>query len=287
MLGACNSRLFGSVLDASGGAIAKAHIRTAGIAGTESDDKGEYSACVSQSDATRSASRRTATARSSSSFTSIGELRYDFVLVPEAVLVGQVVTEDKRPVANARVIAFPDPSEGPHHIANGWAMTEEDGRFRIPGLSPGHYRLVAAAEGLASSAPVDAMAKAGTAAGDTIIVVTARARVSGHVVIGDQPAAGARVVASIGSEINRLNAGRSESGVLAARRQLRAAKRPARSRQLHGAAVRGGRAEAARDQDDEGRRREDRSLDARVDPRRHYAQRPARRRRRRSKARDS
>jgi hypothetical protein len=128
-----------------------------------------------------------------------GELRYDFVLVPEAVLVGQVITDDKRPVAGARVIAIPDPSEGPHHIASGWALTEDDGRFRIPGLSPGHYRVGADADGLASDVPVETILQAGTATRDTIVVVTTRARVSGHVVMGDQPVQGARVVAMRGA----------------------------------------------------------------------------------------
>lgn len=196
-LGACTSRLYGTVLDASGGAIAKAHLRAAGLAGAESDGKGEYSLCV----AANFAQVRVEADGYGTIAVFIhlfGELKYDFVLVPEAVLVGQVVTEDKRPVAGARVVAVPDPGEAPHHIASGWALSEDDGHFRIPGLSPGHYRVTALTAGLGTSAPVDAMVQTGTATRDLIVVVTTLARVSGHVVMGDHGVAGAHVMLARG-----------------------------------------------------------------------------------------
>ncbi|HUS32446.1 MAG TPA: carboxypeptidase regulatory-like domain-containing protein [Kofleriaceae bacterium] len=191
-LGDCRSRLFGSVLDASGGAIAKARVTTTGLAGGESDAAGKYSVCVAEGD---SSARIVADGYGSLDVRLhlFGELQYDFVLVPEAVLVGQVITQDKQPVAGARVVAIPDPGEGPHHLAPGWTATDADGRFRIDGISPGHYRLGAAAEGLVSASPVDAIAATGTAPQDTIIVVSTVARVSGRVVMGDKPVAGARV----------------------------------------------------------------------------------------------
>lgn len=198
----CRSRLYGAILDASGGSIARAKLRVAGLSGAESDDNGQYSVCIQSSSGPRDNAVRveadgygTIEVRVNLS----GELRYDFVLVPEAVLVGQVITEGRRPVGGARVIALPDPGEGPHHIASGWAISEDDGRFRIPGLSPGHYRLIAAAEGLATKAPVDAMVQAGTATKDTIVVVSATARVRGVVMMGDKPIAGATVMAMAGT----------------------------------------------------------------------------------------
>jgi len=200
-LGACSSRLFGAVLDASGGAIAKARLRVAGLAGGESDEKGEYSVCVEPTNGPPTQLVRVEADGYGTVAVVVsinGELHYDFVLVPEAVLVGQVVTEDRRPVAGAGVLAIPDPGEGPHHIASGWAISEADGRFRIPGLSPGHYRLVARADGLTTKAPVDAMVKAGTATRDTIVVVSAAARVSGTVVMAAQPVGGAKVIAMLG-----------------------------------------------------------------------------------------
>ena len=192
--GECRSRLFGTVSDASGGVIAKARVRIAGLAGAESDASGQYDVCV---DPANQQVRVEADGYGTISvFVALnGDLRYDFVLVPEAVLVGQVVTEDQRPVAGARVVALPAPGEGPPHIASGWGISDDDGRFRIPGLSPGHYRLLAAADGLATKAPVDAMVQAGTATKDTIVVVSGTARVRGHVVMADKPIAGATVIA--------------------------------------------------------------------------------------------
>ena len=201
-LGECSSRLFGAILDASGGAIAKAKLRVAGLAGAESDTNGQYSLCIQSSSGPTSDTVRIEADGYGTIAVGVnlsGELRYDFVLVPEAVLVGEVITEDKKPVAGARVIALPDPGEGPHHIATGWAISEDDGRFRIPGLSPGHYRLIANAGGLATKAPVDAMVQAGTATKDTILVVSATARVRGIVVMGDKPIAGATVLAMAGT----------------------------------------------------------------------------------------
>jgi hypothetical protein len=200
-LGECGSRLFGSVLDASGGTIAKAKIRVAGLAGAETDATGQYSVCVEAANGPPNQFIRVEADGYGTIFVVlglVGELRYDFVLVPEAVLVGQVITEDKRPVAGARVLALPDPGEGPHHIASGWGISEADGRFRIPGLSPGHYRLIASADGLATKTPVDAMVQAGTATRDTILVVGATATVKGQVVMADKPVAGATVMAVLG-----------------------------------------------------------------------------------------
>ncbi len=197
-LGDCTSRLFGSVLDASGGVIAKAKIRVAGLAGAESDTNGQYDVCV---EPTNQFVRVEADGYGTIAVVIglSGELKYDFVLVPEAVLVGQVITDDKRPVAGARVLALPDPSEWPHHIASGWAFSDDDGRFRIPGLSPGHYRLVARADGLATKAPVEAIVQAGTSTKDAIVVVSATARVTGHVMMAGKPVAGAAVVATLGA----------------------------------------------------------------------------------------
>ena len=198
-LGECSARIYGAILDASGGTIAKAKLRVAGLAGAESDDKGQYSVCIQSSSGPRGSSVRVEADGYGTIEVAVnlsGELRYDFVLVPEAVLVGQVITEDKQPVAGARVIALPDPGEGPHHIASGWALSEDDGRFRIPGLSPGHYRLIAAAEDLATK--------------DTILVVTATARVRGVVMMADKPIAGATVTA-MGGPRGRRDPGQGPS----------------------------------------------------------------------------
>jgi hypothetical protein len=207
----CRSRLYGSVLDASGGAIAKAKLLAAGHAGAESDGAGQYSLCVAQN----YANVKVAADGYGSIQVNVhlfGNLRYDFVLVPEAVLVGQVITRDKRPVGGARVLAYFDPSEGPHHLANGWGISDDDGRFRIAGLSPGRYRLVAMTDGLASSVPVDAIAQPGTASKDTILIVDAIARVSGHVMMAGKPVGGAHVTFPVPSRISVSEAFSLEDG---------------------------------------------------------------------------
>ena len=207
----CLSRLFGSVLDASGGAIPKAKLLAAGLAGAESDGAGQYSLCV----ALNFANVKVAADGYGSIQVNVhlyGSFRYDFVLVPEAVLVGKVITRDKRPVGGARVLAYFDPSEGPHHLANGWGISDDEGRFRIAGLSPGRYRLVAMTDGLASSVPVDAIAQPGTASQETILVVDALARVSGHVMMAGKPVGGAHVTFPVPSRMTVSDAFSLEDG---------------------------------------------------------------------------
>jgi RNA polymerase sigma-70 factor (ECF subfamily) len=194
-LGDCVVRLYGAVVDASGGPIARARLRSAGLAGTDSDERGQYSLCISndvfvhvEADGYGALAMRMRV---------FAELRYDFVLVPEAVLVGHVITESHQPVANAHVLATADPSEWQHNVASGWAITNAEGQFRINRLAPGRFRLVATADGLATSTPVDAFARA-TATHELTIVVKSVARVRGHVMMAGQPIAGASVAATQG-----------------------------------------------------------------------------------------
>jgi len=191
-LGACASRLYGAVVDASGGGIAKARVSVAGLGGTDSDAAGQYSLCLSQ---TFLRIRVTADGYGSLSgpLRLNGELRYDFVLVPEAIVVGRVVTEQDQPVAGAVVIALPDPSEAPHHVAPGFATADRDGRFRIDGLAPGQFQLTATGDHLASPRPTLAIATPAKSSQEIRLVVAATARVTGHVVMAGQPIAGAGV----------------------------------------------------------------------------------------------
>ena len=45
-LGGCGTKLSGAVVDASGGGIAHARVRVAGLGGVEADAAGRYTVCV-------------------------------------------------------------------------------------------------------------------------------------------------------------------------------------------------------------------------------------------------
>src|SRR5262249_35856359 len=116
-LGGWPSRLCGSVIDSSGGTIAYARLRTAALGGVDADASGKYSLCVPPGDfRVRVEADGYATVDYRMHF--YGELRHDFELVPESVAAGIVVDEAAQPVANAHVVAIPDPSERPHHVAD-------------------------------------------------------------------------------------------------------------------------------------------------------------------------
>jgi len=190
-LEACHSRLNGTIVDASGGGIAKARLSVSGLGGTEASASGEYSLCVPLGD-----SRLRVVADGYGALDMpihlVGALKRDFELVPEAVLTGVVVDEAGKPVPHARVLAVPQAIEQPHFLGEGTTMADADGRFRIPNLAPGRFLLAATTDGLGTAAPKSAVATPGTGA-EVTLVVTTRARVSGKVMMKDQAIAGARV----------------------------------------------------------------------------------------------
>jgi len=187
----CRSRLSGSIVDASGGGIAKARLTVAGLGGTEATTAGEYSLCVPLGD---SVVRIVADGYGALELPIhlVGQLHRDFELVPEAVLTGVVVDEAGKTIADARVIAVPQAVEQPHFLGKGATFTDADGRFRLENLAPGRFMLAASAEGLGTSAPRPAVAAPGTAAEITLVVST-RARVAGRVVMKGNAVEGARI----------------------------------------------------------------------------------------------
>ncbi len=200
-LGACRSRLYGTIADASGGGIAKAHISVAGLSGIESDATGGYSVCLSATDSFDLPTTRVRVGADGygtlTQFVTVaGDLQHDFQLVPEAVIVGRVVTIDGQPVGGARVVAQVEPSEMPRHIASGWAYSDRDGRFRIQGLAPGAFQLVAAAGDL-GTASVAVIARPTTTSREITLVLAREqfARVSGHVVKNGVPVGGVEIAA--------------------------------------------------------------------------------------------
>lgn len=202
VLGDCRAHMYGAVTDASGGPIAKARLSVAGLSGGETDAAGQYSICLPldfpmlriDADGYGSIEARIGTMNGVQTLT--GELRRDFSLVPEAVLAGKVVDSKGQPVAGARVIARPALADSRRHIASGWADSTGDGAFRITGLAPAQFELVASTDAFASTAPVAAVARAASTSQEIRIVVASMARVRGQVVQGAAAVAGATIVAA-------------------------------------------------------------------------------------------
>jgi RNA polymerase sigma-70 factor (ECF subfamily) len=190
-LTACRSRLIGSVIDASGGSIAKARLRVNGLGGADADGTGHFSLCVPPGN---SQIRVEADGYGSVDLPVriYGELHHDFELVPEAAIVGQVVDEAHHGVPDARVVAIPILAERPHDVADGWTMTDGDGRFRITRLVPATFDVSAIAPGAGTSTPRRAVST-NTPGHDVVLIVEPRARVSGRVMMAGKPIAGARV----------------------------------------------------------------------------------------------
>ena len=195
LLGGCRSRLYGSVVDASGGGIAKARLASTGLGGTESDATGNYSLCLPDRDS-RVRVEADGYGTITLPFHLYGALHHDVVLVPEAILVGQVVADGQTPVPGARVIARPDNVDGLHHVAARWTTADRDGRFQIAGLAPGKFQLRAVAEGLATSTPQLAIARPATSSHELRITVEHVAQVRGRVVMAGAPVGGARITAA-------------------------------------------------------------------------------------------
>ncbi len=196
-LGGCASKLVGSVRDSGAGAIAHAHIASAGLGGVESNADGSYELCFAPADTYGQSLALVRVA--ADGYGAIeepkhapGELHHDFVLVPEAVLVGRVIVGDQ-PVAHARVTAIPEDGSRVAHRAGGWAESDDDGRFRIAGLSSGKFEVSAVADHLGTATPVLAVAEPAATSREIHVALTAFARVRGHVVMRGEPVAGAKV----------------------------------------------------------------------------------------------
>ncbi|HEY4058100.1 MAG TPA: sigma-70 family RNA polymerase sigma factor, partial [Kofleriaceae bacterium] len=197
-LGGCEARVAGTVSDASGGRIAHARVQTNGSS-VESDASGAYSVCISAQHAwgTPSAKIRV----SAESYGTVvytllvaTQLRLDIQLVPEATLVGHVTLADGTPVPQAQVVAMADPTEMPHHLASGWAVTDRDGAFRIAALAPGAFGLQATANGMRTYELVPAFAQSTTTSREIHLVLESHARVRGRVVSHGAPVGGAVVM---------------------------------------------------------------------------------------------
>lgn len=137
------------------------------------------------------------------------------VLVPEAELSGRVVDSDGVPVADALVLASvhePPPAPGPgDHLevrreirrslggdtaAEDWrrVRSDGDGAFRLRGVPPGDWDLVASAAGHARSEPVLASVQEGARRADLRLVTPVAGAVAGRVTEpGGAPVSGVEI----------------------------------------------------------------------------------------------
>jgi len=193
----CRTSLIGTVTDAGHGPIAHARVQTAGLGGTETDASGHYRACIAPVDEPGTAAARVRVEADGYGTVEervivVGELHHDFVLAPEAVLVG-TVTAAGHPVAGARVIAVPAPGTWAGDAAASTAASGADGTFRIAGLAPAKFQLSAYAERLGSARPIIATARPAKTSPMLRVELSPLARVKGRVVTSGAPVAGVHV----------------------------------------------------------------------------------------------
>jgi RNA polymerase sigma factor (sigma-70 family) len=197
----CSIRLSGVVSDASGGVIAKAAIVVDGFDGTESDANGAYRVCVSSKvilgmPTVEVRVEAEGYGTTHATVLAVGDMHQNFLLVPEAIIVGRVTTNSGEPVAGARVVAAAEPQEIPRHVASGFAYSDNDGRFRIVRLAPGAFQVMAHGRGR-STAPIPVFAQATTTSREIHLVfdTTSLARVRGRVFTANAPASGVHIQA--------------------------------------------------------------------------------------------
>ena len=212
--------LTGIVTDSYGGAIASARIDAASLTGAL---KPGHAVAVAMSGADGRYKLTVATGQllvgvshpeyaPQSRFLELGDTgaTADFALVPGGVIEGVVRDErTKEPVAGARVGAERDQpalqlAEAAAHTVTAGA----DGRFRIAGLRPGAYELVASAAGRRSRTPTRVGLGVAEQLTDVEILVGTGAVVRGKV-IDDKgaPAGGVTVVAMSGIRDQEVTAG--------------------------------------------------------------------------------
>ncbi|MDB4958785.1 MAG: hypothetical protein JWO36_6354 [Myxococcales bacterium] len=239
-LGTCNAALFGTVRDASGGAIAKARIARAfesnsGVPGGSSvitDDKGTYEICVEVSWPGLVAVEASAFGYGSIVYTTIvpGRVKADFALVPEATIIGRVVRDDTgAPVPQASVYV---PAGQPAVVRTSWrgTFTDATGHFRLDRVPPGRHLVFARGEGMVLSRGTVVIVEAGRTSTELEIRLEVGSTIRGTVIDHGKPVAGARVAPMIAEGRGTTAAMSQEDGTFVLtevpRGQLRFAARP-------------------------------------------------------------
>lgn len=191
-LGECATHVIGVVRDVVGGPIEGARIATLGLGGVDSARDGSFSVCM-RAGGGRVRVEADGYGTVGFAVTVAGRVHHDVVLVPEGVLVGIVVDEAGHAVPGARVAAFQVSTDA----ADRWTIADSDGRFRVARLTPGHYRLAATSNGLGTRIDQLVVVETSSANRELRLVVSARARVAGHVVLDGAPIAGARITVDL------------------------------------------------------------------------------------------
>jgi len=198
---ACAVTVSGTVYDSSGGVIGGARVRREGLAGVDTTVGGRYRLCLPRGRATLEYS---ADGYGGVILTVVaqGELQQDVVLVPEGIVtVTALRASDDRPVGDALIVVEPN-EWGLERRAPRAALTGADGKARITGLTPGSYFVRARARGMASEGAVEVVAEVGSTP-DVVVRLVDTARISGRVVRGKEPIAGATVQAARTSPVQR------------------------------------------------------------------------------------
>ncbi|HEX6241172.1 MAG TPA: carboxypeptidase-like regulatory domain-containing protein [Polyangiales bacterium] len=175
----------GHVLDATGGPIAAASVRLVSwgasplMTTVTTDDEGRFTASVAAGPVTAIASA--AGYASARAYRVAPTSDLTLALTPEAALSGTVLTvAEGRPVAGARVAAL---AQGGAPTGLGESVSSADGSFRIDGLDPSRYLVVATAPGYRGSETHTVELGMGQAVSDLQVLVAPVAQVSGRVVV--------------------------------------------------------------------------------------------------------
>jgi len=201
----CDAAMFGTVRDASGGAIAKAriahlmfeqHSTIPGGPAVTSDEKGAYELCVQAAWPGWVSVEVSADGYGAIAFRTMvpGRMKVDFALVPEATIVGRVVRDDTgEPVPQAYVFV---PFGAYATERSSWRGTFSDasGKFRLERVAPGRHMVFARGAGMVdSSHGVEVIVEAGQTTSEIEIRLEQGSTIRGVVVDHGKPVAGARV----------------------------------------------------------------------------------------------
>jgi RNA polymerase sigma-70 factor (ECF subfamily) len=201
------SHVRGTIVDGSGAPIGHARVAPDGAAVpfAEADANGHYDLCTHFGD--RWIRYSAAGYQSVLAAVHIADAATrDVVLIPEATVEGTVVDTNDAPVADAWVVI--DPSDiSDLRGARTSGFSASNGTFRITGVSPGASLITAYAPGMRVSHKQQIVVGPGAATTGIVVRLVRGALITGVVVAGGVPVAGAGVGMRIGN--------RDQTGVLA------------------------------------------------------------------------